>query len=169
MLQEISQPFINLEVLALVRQGQPLSIDVDLTGRPVSPTSTTYPDADFGWMDAAVAKGYQAAITTVRGGPCGRLILSSQRYPGRTKSAECLRAAVLRMEQVLGVQPRRRPDLVQRRLTELTLQIAQRQALVEAARQRQQHLQRTNERVQAELIQRPADLAGHDVASTPAA
>ncbi len=50
-LQEISQPFINLEVLALVRQGQPLIIDVDLTGRPVSPTSTTYPDGTSGgWM-----------------------------------------------------------------------------------------------------------------------
>ena len=168
-LQEISQPFINLEVLALVRQGQPLIIDVDLTGRPVSPTSTTYPDADFGWMDDAVAKGYRAAITTLSGGPGGRLILSSQRYPGRTKSAECLRAAVLRMEQVLGVHPRRRPDLVQRRLTELTPQIAQRQGLVEAARQRQQHLRQTDERVQAELMQRLAELAGSEVASTLAA
>src|ERR687885_715727 len=100
-LQEISQPFINLEVLALVRQGQPLIIDVDLTGRPVSPTSTTYPDADFGWMDDAVAKGYRAAITTLSGGSGGRVVLSSQRYPGRTKSAECLRAAVRQMEQAL--------------------------------------------------------------------
>ncbi len=54
-------------------------------------------------MDDAVAKGYQAAITTLSGGPCGRLILSSQRYPGRTKSAECLRAAVLRMASAVRI------------------------------------------------------------------
>ena len=40
-LQEVSHPFIEREVLALGRTGRPLVIDVDLTGRPVSPTSTT--------------------------------------------------------------------------------------------------------------------------------
>ena len=151
-LQEVSQPFIAREVLALVRAGRPLVIDVDLTGRRVSPTSTTYPDADFGWMDDAVAKGYQAAVTTLSGGPSGRLVLSSQRYPGRTKSAECLRAAVRQLEQVLGVAPRRRPDLVRQRLAALAPQLQQRQRAVEAARQRLEHLRRTAERVQAELV-----------------
>jgi hypothetical protein len=139
-LQEVSQPFIEREVLALVRAGRPLVIDVDLTGRLVSPTSTTYPDADFGWMDDAVAKGYQAAVTTLSGGPSGRLVLSSQRYPGRTKSAECLRAAVRQVEQVLGVTPRRRPDLVRQRLAALAPQLQQRQRTVAAAAQRLEHL-----------------------------
>jgi hypothetical protein len=152
-LQEVSQPFIEREALALVRAGRPLVIDVDLTGRPVSPTSTTYPDADFGWMDDAVANGYQAAMTTLSGGPSGRLVLSSQRYPGRTKSAECLRAAVRQMEQVLGVHPRRRPDLVQQRLAALAPQLQQRQAVVDKARQRLEHLRLTVERVAAELEQ----------------
>src|SRR5918998_829289 len=152
-LQEVSQPFIEREVLALVRAGRPLVIDVDLTGRRVSPTSTTYPDADFGWMDDAVAKGYQAAVTTLSGGPSGRLVLSSQRYPGRTKSAECLRAAVRQMEQVLGVHPRRRPELVRQRLTTLAPQLQQRRAAFEAAQQRQEHLRRTTERVQAAIGQ----------------
>ncbi len=76
-LQEVSRPFLEREVVALVRTGRPLIIDVDLTGRTVSPTSTTYPDADFGWMDDTVAKGYQAAITTLSGGPSGRLVLCS--------------------------------------------------------------------------------------------
>jgi hypothetical protein len=150
-LQEVSHPFIEREVLALVRTGRPLIIDVDLTGRPVSPTSTTYPDADFGWMDDAVAKGYQAAITSLSGGPSGRLVLSSQRYPGRTKSAECLRAAVRQLEQVLGVHPRRRPDLVRQRLAVLAPQLQQRQAAVDKARQRLEHLRLTAERVAAEL------------------
>ena len=159
-LQEVSRPFLEREVLALVRAGRPLVIDVDLTGRMVSPSSTTYPDADFGWMDDAVAKGYQAAITTLSGGPSGRLVLSSQRYPGRTKSAECLRAAVRQMEQVLGVHPRRRPELVRQRLAALAPQLQQRRAAVEAAQQRQQHLRLTTERVQAELVKLRGEGAG---------
>ncbi len=151
-LQEVSRPFLEREVLALVQAGRPLIIDVDLAGRMVSPTSTTYPDADFGWMDDAVAKGYQAAITTLSGGPSGRLVLCSQRYPGRTKSAECLRAAVRQMEQVLGLHPRRRPELVRQRLAALAPQLQQRQRAVEAAHQRLEHLRRTAERVQAELV-----------------
>ena len=150
-LQEVSRPFLEREVLALVRTGRPLIIDVDLTGRTVSPTSTTYPDADFGWMDDAVAKGYQAAITTLSGGPSGRLVLCSQRYSGRTKSAECLRAAVRQMEQVLGLHPRRRPELIRGRLVTLALQLQQRRDAVATAQRRQEHLRRTTERVQAEL------------------
>src|SRR5262249_23953795 len=99
--------------LAILRSAQPLLLDIDLTGRPVSPTSTTYPDAAFGWMDDALAKGYQAAISSLSGGPTGRLLLSSQRYDGRAKSADCLRAAIQTVEQVLGCRPRRRTALVQ--------------------------------------------------------
>jgi hypothetical protein len=44
-LQTISQPFIDAEVMALARRGQALVLDTDLTGRKVSSTSTTYPDA----------------------------------------------------------------------------------------------------------------------------
>jgi hypothetical protein len=162
-LQEVSHPFIEREVLALVRAGRPLVIDVDLTGRPVSPTSTTYPDADFGWMDDAVAKGYQAAITSLSGGPSGRLVLSSQRYPGRTKSAECLRAAVRQLEQVLGVHPRRRPELVRQRLAAVEQQLEQRQAAVDKAHQRLEHLRLTAERVAAELGQVRGDAADRKV------
>jgi len=168
-LQALSHPLLEREVLALVRKGRPLVIDVDLTGRLVSPTSTTYPDADFGWMDDAVAKGYQAAITTLSGGPSGRLVLSSQRYPGRTKSAECFRAAVRQLEQVLGLYPRRRPALVRQRLAELAPQLQQRQAAVEAAQQRLAHLRRTAERVQAELVKLSGAEAGRETMALSAA
>jgi hypothetical protein len=151
-LQAVAQPFIDAEVLALVRQGQPVTVDVDLTGRKVSPTTTTYPDADFGWMDDAVAKGYQAAITTLSGGPCGRLVLSSQRYPGRTKSAECLQAAVRQMEQVLGLHPRRRTDLVRQRLATLTCQLHHQQTTLETTRQQQERLCAMLQQVQADLL-----------------
>jgi hypothetical protein len=112
-LQQVSRPFVEQEVLAILRTAQPLLLDIDLTGRPVSPTSTTYPDAAFGWMDDALAKGYQAAISSLSGRPTARLLLSSQRYDGRAKSAECLRAAIHAAEQALGCRPRRRSALVQ--------------------------------------------------------
>jgi len=122
-LQTLSQPFIDAEVMALVQGGRRLELDIDLTGRRVSPTSTTYPDADFGWMDNALHNGYQAALTSLSGGPCRRLLLSSQRYPGRAQSAACLQAAAREAEQVLGVRPRRRTEWVQTRLDKLTAQI----------------------------------------------
>jgi len=129
-LQTVSQPFIDAEVMALVQHGRRLELDLDLTGRRVSPTSTTYPDADFGSLrvDDALCKGYQAALTSLSGGPCGRLLLSSQRYPGHAQSAECLQAAVRETEQVLGLRPRRRTDLVRVRWDSLTAQIRPLQA-----------------------------------------
>ncbi len=108
----VSGPFRQHEVLALMRAGRPLMLDLDLTGRPVSPTSTSFPGAEFGWMGDEVGKGYQAALTSLSGGPTGRLLLSVARYGGRTHSAECVQAAVRSMEEKLGVRPRRRTELV---------------------------------------------------------
>jgi hypothetical protein len=136
-LQRVSQPFLDAEVMALLRQGRPLVVDVDLTGRRVSPTSTTYPDADFGWMDDEVANGYQAALTSLSGGPCARLLLSSQRYPGRAQSAACLPAAVRQMESALGLRPRRRTELVQARLDALGIKIEGVQTALDGARAQQ--------------------------------
>jgi hypothetical protein len=53
-----SQPFIDARVHELVRRGLPLIYDFDLTGQAVSATSTTYPDAAFGWMNDQVRLGY---------------------------------------------------------------------------------------------------------------
>jgi hypothetical protein len=66
LLAQLSRPFIDREVMAIAHSEQPLTIDIDLTGRPVSPTSTSYPEAAFGWMDDAVAKGYQSVIRLFR-------------------------------------------------------------------------------------------------------
>jgi hypothetical protein len=118
-LQQVSQPFLERDVLHLLRSGQPLVVDIDLTGRVVSPTSTEDVDAAFGWMDDAVAKGYQAAISSLSGTSEGRMLLSCQRYSGRAKSAECLGAAIEAVEQTLRMRPRRRTELVQAQLTAL--------------------------------------------------
>ena len=60
-LREIA-PIIDEQVTqALVGQGRLIS-DGDLTGRPVSNTSTTYPEAAFGHVDDEVRLGYPAAV-----------------------------------------------------------------------------------------------------------
>lgn len=128
-LQALSRPFIDAAVMEMVRQKGELVVDVDLTGREVSSTSTDYPDADFGWMEDDVKKGYQAALTSLVSERWKRLMLTLQRYPGRTLSAECLQAAVRAVEELLGVRPRRRVELIRQRREELSARI---QALEEA-------------------------------------
>ncbi|HSH79836.1 MAG TPA: hypothetical protein VLA19_15025, partial [Herpetosiphonaceae bacterium] len=136
-LAQVSRPCIDREVLALLRANAPLTVDIDLTGRLVSPTSTSYPEATFGWMDDAVAKGYQSALSSLSGGPTGRLLLGSQRYAGHTKSAECLQAAVGAVEAALQVRPRRRTELVQAHLDEVTTRLTSQQQRLAAAQEAQ--------------------------------
>jgi hypothetical protein len=114
-LQAVSRPFIEAAVMEAIRQEGQLVIDVDLTGRKVSPTSSDYAEASFGWMDDDISKGYQAAVTSLVCTRWKRLMLTLQRYTGRTLSAECLQAAVQEVEQLLGVRPRRRVELIQER------------------------------------------------------
>jgi hypothetical protein len=114
-LRSISRPFIDTAVLETIKQYGHLTVDVDLTGREVSSTSTDYPDAEFGWMDDGVSKGYQAAVTSLVCERWARLMLTLQRYAGHTKSAECLQEAVEEVEQLLGVRPKRRVWLIRER------------------------------------------------------
>jgi hypothetical protein len=128
-LQSVSRPFIDAAVMETIRETGRLVVDVDLTGREVSSTSTDYPEADFGWMEDDVKKGYQAALTSLVCEQWRRLMLTLQRYPGRTLSAECLQAAVRAVEELLGVRPRRRVELIRQRRGELSARI---QAMEEA-------------------------------------
>lgn len=130
-LRTVSEPFIQAAVMAEIKQKGQLTIDVDLTGREVSPTSTDYPEADFGWMDDEVSKGYQAAVTSLASERWRRLLLTLQRYAGRTLSADCLQAAVREVEELLQVRPRRRVEMVQARRQEMVAQIDQLQAQLE--------------------------------------
>jgi hypothetical protein len=128
-LQTLSRPFIDAAVMEMIREMGRLVVDVDLTGREVSSTSTDYPEADFAWMEDAVKKGYQAALTSLVCDRWRRLMLTLQRYPGRTLSADCLQAAVRAVEELLGVRPRRRVELIRQRRGALS---ARMQALGEA-------------------------------------
>lgn len=139
-LRRVSRPFIEAAVLEAIKQRGHLTIDVDLTGREVSPTSTDYPDADFGWMDDEISKGYQAAVTSLVCERWQRLMLTLQRYAGRTLSAECLQSAIQEVEEVLGVRPRRRVELVQARRREMVAQMEQLQACLDRNRQAEESL-----------------------------
>ena len=93
-----------------------LIYDGDLTGRPVSNTSTTYPGAGFGWMGDGVQLGYQAALVSLHSPTYGRLWLSVAAHPGNTVSSSQAEALVRAAEAHTGVRPRRRTDLLVERI-----------------------------------------------------
>ena len=139
-LRQVSQPFIQEAVMEPIRKQGYLTADVDLTGREVSPTSTDYPEATFGWMDDDVRKGYQAAILSLVCERWQRLLLALRRYTGRTHSAECLQDMVRELEQVLGMRPQRRVPLVQPRRQTLLDKIQALQAQVERNQRKEKAL-----------------------------
>jgi len=134
LLQTLSRPFIDAAVMETIWREGRLVIDVDLARREVSPTSTDYLEASFGWMEDGINKGYQAAVTSL-GCECGkRLMLTLQRHSGSTLSAECLQAGVQAVEEMLEVRPRRRVELVQESRHELVAQIQELEETLEHTR-----------------------------------
>ena len=162
-LRTISAPYIQQAVTETLIKEEQLTIDLDLTGRTVSPNSQDYPDADFGYMAGKISKGYQAAITSLVTQRWGRLMLTLQRYNGRTLSADCLQAAIYEVEQLLQVRPRRRSQLVQQRRRAKLSQIDQRQEELAARRRRMSTLWQD-----LELIQEQIKEAGQTVANLEA-
>jgi hypothetical protein len=116
-IEAFSQPFIRTAVSELLHAEQPLVYDVDLMGQAVSPTSTTYPDAGFGWMDNQVQLGYQLARVCLTTRTGERIWLAGFHHPGDTVSVNCLEELVRAAEFQTQVRPRRRMDLVQQRIT----------------------------------------------------
>lgn len=118
-LGEISRPFIDEQVTqAVMAQGR-LIYDGDLTGRPVSNTSTTYPDAAYGHMDDEVRLGYQAAVVSVRSPTYRRHWLAVKPHPGNLVSCLVAEELVLAAEAATGVRPQRRTVLLAERLQAL--------------------------------------------------
>lgn len=114
--EQVSRPFIDQEVLLALRKTGVLIYDGDLTGRPVSSTSTTYEGAAFGWMDDGVHLGYQAALVSLDSPTYGRLWLSVRPHPGDTVSCHRMAAMVRAAESATGVRPLRRTELLTERL-----------------------------------------------------
>jgi hypothetical protein len=145
-LDRFSQPFIDEAVVAAMRTQGRLVYDGDLTGRPVSDTSTTYPGVAYGHMDDAVHLGYQAAVVSLESPSDQRLWLSVQPHPGNTVSCTQVAAMVAAAEQRTCVRPLRRTELLNQRLLTVTEQrlkaegrLKQRQTALAKAQVRRQH------------------------------
>jgi len=115
-LDDIGQPFLDRAVCDLRQRDETLVLDADLTGRPVSSTSQTFPGAAFGYMDGAIRLGYQLAEICLQTRLFGRQWLSARHHPGDTLSAPCLLDLVQEAERRLGCHPRRRTELLAQRI-----------------------------------------------------
>ena len=165
-LEQVTQPFLERELTLLRAQQGVLWWDLDLTPRPVSNSSQTYPDATFGWMGGEVGLGYQAAVVSLRSPTYGRFLLSAQRHMGATVSSECLRELVRIAEARTGLRPLRRPDLVQPRIQALQEQLHQAQAEQQACAGRVAQCQAELERVGQQ--QAALEQALHGLTAAPA-
>jgi hypothetical protein len=150
-LDELGQPFLDQTLTDMRAHRHRLVLDADLTGRPVSSTSRTYPGAAFGYMDGELHLGYQLAEICVQTTHFGRQWLSARHHPGCTVAAPCLLELIHDAEQRLKCHPRRRTELVEQRLTACMDTLAAQERLV--AHQAQRILQQTQrlERLDAQL------------------
>jgi len=114
-LQKVSQPMIDREVWQACSAGR-LELDGDLSPRPVSDTSTTYPGAEYGHMNDRIGLGFQAALVSMKSPQYGRLGLSVALHPGNTVSSTQAANLVEAAEKRIGRYPLRRTDLLQTRL-----------------------------------------------------
>jgi hypothetical protein len=128
-LEAVSQPFLERAVSDLRQRNETLVLDADLTGRPVSSTSQTFPGAAFGYMDGEIRLGYQLAQICLQTHLFGRQWLSAQHHPGDTVSATCLGELIQDAERRLGCHPRRRTELVQQRIRACQQAIRESEAL----------------------------------------
>ena len=162
-LHEVEQPFIDQEVELLLKKMQALLLDLDLTHRQVSNTSTTYPDAQFGWQDDKVGLGYDAALVTLTSFTYGRLFLSGFHHPRNTMSLPRLQKMVHAAEERLGRQPRRRTELVEQRLRELNKVVARKLDWLSAQFAREEELLNQRETLPLTVTQLEAEVATLEV------
>ncbi|UCC76605.1 MAG: hypothetical protein JSW37_14040, partial [Anaerolineales bacterium] len=92
----------------------------------------TYPpDAVFGYMANQLRKGHQAVLVTMKGLD-RRVHVATFHHAGNTVAQGCLRESVETTELRLGCRPRRRTELVRKRIAMVASKIAQRKRWVEA-------------------------------------
>lgn len=126
--EQISRPILAEEVMRALQTSGRLSYDGDLTDRPVSNTSTTYPGVAFGHMGDGLRLGYQAAMASMHSPTYGRFWLSVEQHPGDTISCSQAEAIVRAAEAKTGLRPWRRTDLLRQRLHALEHEHQKRQA-----------------------------------------
>jgi len=118
-LQQVSQPFIDKEAVLALRKTGRLVLDGDLSGRPVSNTSHSYPEVAYGHMDDRIRLGYQAALVSLQSPTYGRLWLTVTQHPGDTVSCTEAEPMIRRSEAILGLRPCRRIEMLRQRLNRL--------------------------------------------------
>ena len=131
-LDAIMQPYIRGATHEVLRHRKCLTLCGDLTGRPVSAYSSTYPpDAVFGYMANRLRKGHQAVLVTLKG-IHHRVHVAAFHHSGDTVSGVCLREIVEEAEARLGCRPRRRTHLLRQRLAAIEAKMAQKRRWSEA-------------------------------------
>ena len=148
-----SQPFIRSAIHELIRAGAAIVFDLDLMGQAVSATSTSYPQATFGWMDDRLQLGYQVARVCVTTHQQERIWLTGFHHPGNTVSARCVQELIRAAETQSGVRPRRRTELVMQRLTQYAQRLLRPQRLLAQQQTKQLQLQQTHDRLRAQIWQ----------------
>ena len=131
-LNKITQPILAEEVMKALQTAGRLTYDGDLTDRPVSNSSTTYPNVAYGHMGNALRLGYQAAMVSLHSPTYGRFWLSVVSHPGNTASCTQAEAMVLAAEAETGLRPLRRTDLLRSRLQRVVVERQGREAQVQA-------------------------------------
>jgi hypothetical protein len=130
-LEGIMLPYIRQATHEVLCHQEYLTLCGDLTGRPVSAYSKTYPpDTVFGYMANQLCKGHQAALVTLKGWR-HRVHVAAFHHPGDTVSGPCLAEMIAAAEARLGCRPRRRTELVRQRIELIEAQISQKQAWLE--------------------------------------
>ena len=152
-LASVSQPFIDQECERALACAGRLVYDADLTGRPVSNTSTSYPDTAFGYMGDTVRLGYQATLVSIHSPTYGRLWLANQLHPGDTVSTTQAQALVRAAEARTGLRPRRRTELVAERLAKAETTLAAVEQPYEMSYQRCQEAQEKVRDTQLQLAE----------------
>ena len=132
-MEQITQPFLAEEVMQALKQSGRLVYDGDLTGRPVSNTSTSYPGVAYGHMGDGLHLGYQAALVSMHSPTYGRFWLSVVDHPGSTVSSTQAEALVQAAETRTGMRPMRRTDLLRERIGALEVENQRFQAQVAAS------------------------------------
>jgi hypothetical protein len=159
-LERALQPWIDQEVQLALNQG-PIELDGDLSPRPVSNGSKTYPGAEYGYMSDGLQLGYQAAIVSMRSPTYGRLGLSVTHHSGNTVSMTQAEGLALEAERSLGRRPMRHTDLLAQRIQSMEPERKKRQAHTAEAEKKLAKAQAAWFEVQAhqaELARKLADL-----------
>lgn len=139
-----SRPFVQTTVHELLRRGQPLIYDLDLTGQAISSTSTTYPDAAFGWMNDQVQLGYQLARVSLSTSAGERIWLAGFHHPGDSVSSVCLKELIQAAELQTGVRPRRQPERVSQRIAAQQVSLARTRRLADQHQAKLKQLQQSH-------------------------